>query len=1583
MKKLFCLFALLLGVVSASGQTMATGVYPFSSFDQPGFDSINLSNLNVHFSIPLVSRTGRGQGFNYALNYEGLVWTPVASGGSSTWSLDPTAGFTGVLNGTSFTGYVTHRDLQIGCPRPPHWSGPVPPAHNLNNFVYHDPYGGTHKFNYGVTGACPLSDDEDQPYGDGSTNDNSGYSLINGYQVQTSSGFVIDPALSANGQDSTSMTDRNGNVISSNGSTFQDTLGVNALVIGGAGTAASPRTFSYPVARQTNSQTTTAQATLYYHTYNVNTNFQCGVTEYGLHTVDLPDRLTLADGVSTYSFTYEPMAGATNGEVTARLASITLPTGGTITYHYNAGCGQGMNADGTVGALTRTTTDGTRTYNRSSINSNATSTTLTDEANNQTTFSFTFDAGTGRGFETHRNAYQGNSSSGALTDFYTCYNGANPGCDGQSISLPITSVASLKSYNGGVQDLTRTNYTANGYLTSVTNAAGLVTSYTYNSDGGLLSQTTVDGSGNQVSSLTNGYDESSPISTSNSIPQHNAVSSARNNLTSSHVATGSGTLDTTIVNYDTGVPSTITSNGATVTLSYDATQGFVTQTTTSASSGGSTLSTGATYDPTSAALFTSTDMNGNNTSVDQYDALMRPLHVTPPAGGGASTLSYSPNQVGTTQQMNANSTMDAETFYDTYGRVSRKALKNDTGWYLTDSCYTPTGQIQYQTLPYAAANTSGSSGCNSQPHITYSFDAIGRPTGVSYPDGKSTGTVYKNRSVKTVDENGVTKVQTMDLVGRLSAVCEVTDGTNIVHSGTPGVCESDFNSTGFLTTYSYDDAHHKITVAQSVNDNGNAFTQNLYFQTDQAGRTILETEPERGDTKYSYAYNGTGLQVIRNRLQANQNGGNTTNTATQYDLLGRILSVTYGDGTPSKQFFYDEATAYGQGNGQSLGSSKGQMTRYSTSSGTATVLGYDNMGRVNYTAQCFPTTCSNGTLTATRFYGYDLAGNRISEMYPSPGNGQPEGINKTYSVAGELTGMNATGPDFVGSYYANGALVSSVQQSPYGPTQFLYGNGLTGKRLFDALGRPQEYDDCVGNSYTNCRAGSRMAHSGNRVTAVSGLVNPTYSSTITYDALNRLTGVSYPGANTAIAMQYDRFGNRWSQTYTQGSGTTPLTTYDLAHNQVQAPTAAYDAAGNMTAGGGRNYTYDAEGNVTQVGGGVSASYVYDAMNRRVQVQEGNYRTLYAFDLDGHHAMTYDRSGTNSPTLTGTNAYWGNRLLATYTNNRVYFQHVDVLGSISSTTDYTGGLVGTFATMPFGELQSNGAQGTVYTDPEHFGELDYDRSSDTHHATFRQYSSLLGRWMSPDPYSGSYDASDPQSLNRYSYVENNPFGFLDPDGLDYGYDCGANCVGVVATPDPPYSSWGPTPGQFGGLPWWMQEYGGPGCTNGVAYSVLTGCTGPGPQPIVSAPAPKPAPAPNKVTCSTMLPNGRTVGSYVQQYRSQLQSISDASGVDDQQVGSTTGAFYSISQSNGPIDFKNIFRGQANAAMLGQAGNFAYYAIGSGILPNFELDAGAGAYAVYSAIRGRKPFSSLTGPWFSDASAASVRSQGLAAGGCGPS
>ena len=39
-----------------------------------------------------------------------------------------------------------------------------------------------------------------------------------------------------------------------------------------------------------------------------------------------------------------------------------------------------------------------------------------------------------------------------------------------------------------------------------------------------------------------------------------------------------------------------------------------------------------------------------------------------------------------------------------------------------------------------------------------------------------------------------------------------------------------------------------------------------------------------------------------------------------------------------------------------------------------------------------------------------------------------------------------------------------------------------------------------------------------------------------------------------------------------------------------------------------------------------------------------------------------------------------------------------------------------------------------------------------------------RWLYPDPYNGSYNLADPQSLNRYSYVTGRPLASVDPTGL---------------------------------------------------------------------------------------------------------------------------------------------------------------------------------------------------------------------------
>ena len=85
-------------------------------------------------------------------------------------------------------------------------------------------------------------------------------------------------------------------------------------------------------------------------------------------------------------------------------------------------------------------------------------------------------------------------------------------------------------------------------------------------------------------------------------------------------------------------------------------------------------------------------------------------------------------------------------------------------------------------------------------------------------------------------------------------------------------------------------------------------------------------------------------------------------------------------------------------------------------------------------------------------------------------------------------------------------------------------------------------------------------------------------------------------------------------------------------------------------------------------------------------------------------------------------------------------------------------------QPFGDNKLTIPTGAPDTDANHYAFLDTDKETATDHADFRQYSNAQGRWMAPDPYDGSYDPNNPQSLNRYVYAMNSPASDLDPSGL---------------------------------------------------------------------------------------------------------------------------------------------------------------------------------------------------------------------------
>jgi RHS repeat-associated protein len=130
-----------------------------------------------------------------------------------------------------------------------------------------------------------------------------------------------------------------------------------------------------------------------------------------------------------------------------------------------------------------------------------------------------------------------------------------------------------------------------------------------------------------------------------------------------------------------------------------------------------------------------------------------------------------------------------------------------------------------------------------------------------------------------------------------------------------------------------------------------------------------------------------------------------------------------------------------------------------------------------------------------------------------------------------------------------------------------------------------------------------------------------------------------------------------------------------------------------------------------------------------------------------------------------------------------YRVTDNLGTTVGSLLANGTFVDPIDHAPFGQVFTGSTN-----DPYFFTGLERDGESGLDHAQFRQYASTMGRWMSPDPYDGSMDLSNPQSLNRYSYVSNMPMNFTDPTGL-FGEElytiigtpligCGASCAGLA-------------------------------------------------------------------------------------------------------------------------------------------------------------------------------------------------------------
>ncbi len=132
-------------------------------------------------------------------------------------------------------------------------------------------------------------------------------------------------------------------------------------------------------------------------------------------------------------------------------------------------------------------------------------------------------------------------------------------------------------------------------------------------------------------------------------------------------------------------------------------------------------------------------------------------------------------------------------------------------------------------------------------------------------------------------------------------------------------------------------------------------------------------------------------------------------------------------------------------------------------------------------------------------------------------------------------------------------------------------------------------------------------------------------------------------------------------------------------------------------------------------------------------------------------------------------YAGSQLVAQVTRDstgattQTRYIHPDLLGSTTTVTDELGAVAEQRQFDAFGNTTSDfGRIRAGYTGQEQDPELGLINMKG------RLYDPALRRFTTADPY--VTEPLNPQGLNRYSYVQNNPMNFTDPSGFEeYGYD----------------------------------------------------------------------------------------------------------------------------------------------------------------------------------------------------------------------
>jgi len=513
-----------------------------------------------------------------------------------------------------------------------------------------------------------------------------------------------------------------------------------------------------------------------------------------------------------------------------------------------------------------------------------------------------------------------------------------------------------------------------------------------------------------------------------------------------------------------------------------------------------------------------------------------------------------------------------------------------------------------------------------------------------------------------------------------------------------------------------DTADHVVQVREK-NGGAYSFTKygydaagNLTAVTDQNNRAVTMAYDSLG-RKTSAADVDMGTQSFTydaGGLLTGQTDAKGQTTSSTYDALGRVTTRTAGGQTTT--WTYDEA-----GHGAAVGHLTSVSYPGGAESHTWSSTGLETA-----------TTLTVGTTAKTFRTAYDAMDRPSTLTYPDG-----ETVTNGYAPDGRLSRVSG--------------YVDAMTWSPAGQlTQVVYANGTTTNYTYDANRLWLATASVVKGTTTLYSAGYTY-NAGGMVTGETQGAPTARTVAYAYDDLNRLTAVSGAQSQT---FAYDAVGNMTSNssvgTYTYGDAA-----HEHAVTAAGSATYTYDANGNMLTGDGRTLSWDAQDRLTSVTqNGATTSFAYGAGDDRIQKTQGASTTQYfgnLLEVTNGSPVQYYYAG---PLLVARKDAAGVRT----------WYHSDRLGSVRLMTSASGAAVNSYDYLPFGQQQSSMV---TVPNPRGFTGHVQDAETGLTYMVSRYYDPKLGRFLSADTEIGQL--LDPQDLNRYSYVNNNPVNNTDPTG----------------------------------------------------------------------------------------------------------------------------------------------------------------------------------------------------------------------------